>query len=286
VADFWQDQTAWPRDTQERVFLGRAVNQLGRALFGEEWTGEEPGVKTFSYIKIVTDSRATNNFIARYLPQFGRREYRGSMAPPPTGYDDHRPEFEFSRDELQELDLFIKRHNAKVPPAKGRLKKVQDTIADSAVAERLGTSFFTFASGDFHTIPSNWWIAAQLEQRFATCSINPNDPFGAGGGAWIFVAHGGLEAIVNGVAPAANQRGARRAGPVTDEASEKVIFSGKGSVTRAIRWAWFELFPDDLPVGMSSTERNDAIREKIKSTGQRITPPNDRTIQKALKNYK
>jgi hypothetical protein len=182
VADFWQDQTAWPRDTQERVFLGRAVNQLGRALFGEEWTGEEPGIKTFSYFKIVTDSRATNNFIARYLPQFRRREYHGSMAPPPTGYDGHSPKFKFSEGELQEMELFIERHNETVPPAKERFKKVQDTIADGAVSGKLGTSFRAVAGGDFSPIPVSWWNTERLGQRFASCLINPNDPFGAGGG--------------------------------------------------------------------------------------------------------
>jgi hypothetical protein len=192
MGDFWQDQTAWPRDTQERVFLGQ-LNQLGRALFGEDWTGEEPGIKTFSYFKIVTDSRATNNFIARYLPQFGRREYHGSMAPPPTGYDDHRLKFEFSKNELDELKIFLDRHNAAVPPAKARYKEVQGKIADDAVAGKLGTFFRALTGGEFNPIPSHWWNTERLEQRFASCRINPDAPFGPGGAAWIFVSRRDLD---------------------------------------------------------------------------------------------
>jgi hypothetical protein len=196
VADFWQDQTAWPRDTQERVFLGRAVNRLGRALFGEEWTGEEPIAETFFYLRIATDQRATNNFIARHLPQFGRKEYRGSMAPPPTGYDGHSPKFKFSEGELQEMELFIERHNETVPPAKERFKKVQNAIADYAVGRNLETSFRPFAGGDFSPIPASWWNTERLAQRFAFCSLDPDKPFKEGGTAWIFVARDDFEEIL------------------------------------------------------------------------------------------
>lgn len=187
MADFWQDQTGWPRDTLEMIFLGRAVDQLGRTLFDQEWTGEEPWVETFSYLKIGSNRRATNDFIARYLPQFGRREYHGSMAPPPTGYDDDRPKFEFSAQEYQELQLFIDRHNQAVPPAKKRFMEVQKAIADGAIAGKLGTSFRAIAGGDVSPIQLSWWNTERLERRFATCRINPNDPFGSGGEAWIFV---------------------------------------------------------------------------------------------------
>jgi hypothetical protein len=192
----WQDQTNWPRDAPETVFLGRAVNRLGSVLFGEDWTGEEPGLRALSFLKIATDSRATNNFIARHLPQFGLKEYHGSMAPPPTGHDDHRPKFKFSEGELQEMRLFIERHNEAVPSAKQRFKKVQNAIADYAINKKLATSFRAFAGGDFHSMPANWWNTEQLEQRFASCSIDPNAPFEGGGGtAWIFVSGADLEVV-------------------------------------------------------------------------------------------
>ncbi len=89
MGDFWQNQASWPRDTPEMMFLGRAADALGRSLFGEAWTGEEPGMKKFSFFQIATDKRATNNFLARYLPHFGRKKYDGSMAPPPVGHSEY-----------------------------------------------------------------------------------------------------------------------------------------------------------------------------------------------------
>jgi len=39
--DFWARPHLWPRDPFEYVFLARAVQAIGRARFGDEWTGEE-----------------------------------------------------------------------------------------------------------------------------------------------------------------------------------------------------------------------------------------------------
>jgi hypothetical protein len=213
MGEFWKDQTGWPRDTPKMIFLGRAVNQLGRAIFGEDWTGEEPGIRTFSYFKIVTRSRETNNFIACHLPQFGRKEYNSSMAPPPTGHDDFRRKFEFSKEELQEMKLFIDRHNATVPSAKERFIKVQTTITDGAGAGKLGTSFRALAGGDVYPVPSHWWNTERLEQRFASCRIDPEAPFGPGGAAWIFVSRSDLENLLQASGSSQTPEPRRRRGP-------------------------------------------------------------------------
>ena len=43
---FWTIREGWPRDTASHVFLGNAVNEIGKALFGSEWNGAEPCVKS------------------------------------------------------------------------------------------------------------------------------------------------------------------------------------------------------------------------------------------------
>jgi hypothetical protein len=40
--DFWRNPARWPRNTKDYIFLGRAVNEAGRALFPQTWTGQEP----------------------------------------------------------------------------------------------------------------------------------------------------------------------------------------------------------------------------------------------------
>jgi hypothetical protein len=49
---FWTIREGWPRDTASHVFLGNAVNEIGKALFGSEWNGAEPCVESlFSWPK-------------------------------------------------------------------------------------------------------------------------------------------------------------------------------------------------------------------------------------------
>src|SRR5262245_36104182 len=38
---FWSAPHRWPPDTSEHVFLARAYDQIGRARFPDDWTGEE-----------------------------------------------------------------------------------------------------------------------------------------------------------------------------------------------------------------------------------------------------
>jgi hypothetical protein len=38
---FWDEPTKWPHDSSSHVFLARALNRIGKANFGEEWTGTE-----------------------------------------------------------------------------------------------------------------------------------------------------------------------------------------------------------------------------------------------------
>jgi hypothetical protein len=43
--EFWVIRKDWPGDTASHVFLGNAVNEIGKALFGSDWTGAEPATE-------------------------------------------------------------------------------------------------------------------------------------------------------------------------------------------------------------------------------------------------
>jgi hypothetical protein len=38
---FWLNQAGWPDDSNEHIFLGRALDLIGKARLGEKWTGQE-----------------------------------------------------------------------------------------------------------------------------------------------------------------------------------------------------------------------------------------------------
>jgi hypothetical protein len=39
--EFWADTQQWPRDSKDYVFLARAIHEIGRAMHGSAWTGNE-----------------------------------------------------------------------------------------------------------------------------------------------------------------------------------------------------------------------------------------------------
>jgi hypothetical protein len=45
-SQFWSNPSAWPRDTSDWIFLARAFQKVGSAMFGQHWTGEETITKT------------------------------------------------------------------------------------------------------------------------------------------------------------------------------------------------------------------------------------------------
>jgi hypothetical protein len=45
-SQFWSNPSAWPRDTSDWVFLARAFQKVGSAMFGQHWTGEETVAKS------------------------------------------------------------------------------------------------------------------------------------------------------------------------------------------------------------------------------------------------
>lgn len=38
----WEKRSQWPSDWDDKVFLGRALDRVGRAKFGNDWTGRDP----------------------------------------------------------------------------------------------------------------------------------------------------------------------------------------------------------------------------------------------------
>ncbi|MDO9385036.1 MAG: hypothetical protein Q7T86_19490 [Hyphomicrobiaceae bacterium] len=214
-SDFWRDQTVWPRDTAEWVFLARATDLLGRRLFGDQWTREECFAELMRPIDATTDARTLNNIIAKHLPQFGRKEFHGSMASPPIvpiGQRDTAPglpppRFQFTGEEQRCAAEFVRAQNAKALEGIERFKAAQEALVDYAVGGEIVTSFRT--NGEYKVIPSAWWNTEKLNYRFDRCKIDPDAPFEAKGQSWIFVSKAGLEGSRKSVVSGPGKGGGR-----------------------------------------------------------------------------
>jgi hypothetical protein len=254
---FWTIREGWPRDTASHVFLGNAVNEIGKALFGSEWNGAEPCIESlFSWPK-------------------GKLERFGVT------------------NEQVASDHAAKRS------ALERFSRVQDQIIQFAETEKLITALRPDAGGDPVTIHRSFWNSERLSVRFYRCQMNPRHPFDCGvagdGYCWIFVTRESLEKCLSALAGSSQPESAAAA-PGSETTPPEVATStpaahgtknlgGKGKMTRAIQAAFGELWPSgEIPVGMSSQDRNDKILVELKLEKYSLpTKPDKRTIERALK---
>ena len=57
--------TPWPADTRSHVFLGNAVNEIGKALFGSDWTGAEPATSLMPLSNRQRERRCLSEEVAK-----------------------------------------------------------------------------------------------------------------------------------------------------------------------------------------------------------------------------
>lgn len=191
--NFWSltERGKWPRNPDGHVFLGRAVLQIGQAMFGDQWNDgdcdrrSEPRVHHHAMAPTGDDLMAVRGD-AIWL----RNKY---MAGPPTPHSPlgQRPEpSKFSshirrasrqlNDEWPILKELSRKEASKIAAARKRFEAVQVAIAAAAEREELETSYRPTAGGIPQPCPAQWWATDQLTPRFSCCQIKPSVPFGYG----------------------------------------------------------------------------------------------------------
>jgi hypothetical protein len=197
---FWlRESVGWPDDAYWQVFLGNALNVVGRAMFGEAWTGYESSVDML--LKPLP-----------LIPGFASRSERlhassmvsvieGNKKRPPSfdgdlvEYGPWREARELRAENLQQLQ-----------PIRDRLREVKSAIHASLRDGELEYYLLPLLGGVFEqgAAKENWNAAAGVvEQRFYMCQMHPAKPFqiGVTGGGynWIFVSLPSLQRCVDRV---------------------------------------------------------------------------------------
>jgi hypothetical protein len=161
--NFWRDPSRWPRDTASHVFLARAVQETGKALFLADWTGGEPCVELMQSIP-VGGSGSRQHSVKKLWAEI------------------HSTITQDRKDKGRALERF---------------SKVREQIIQFAEAGKLITALRPIAGGDPVTVPRSWWNSERLSVRFDYCQMNPAKPFDGGiagdGYCWIFVSRESLE---------------------------------------------------------------------------------------------
>ena len=167
--DFWKNPQRWPRDTDSHLFLGRAVDKVGRAIFGDEWTGKEPTTELMRYppkerLKLIGG-------IPRSV-QLTEKARKAALA-------------------------IVTRDHYEQSAAALRFSRVRGEIIQSAEAGKLEMAVRAKVGGEFEPLPRSWWNSERLINRFHFCQLNPTEPFGIGSEGdkhqWIFVTRDSFE---------------------------------------------------------------------------------------------
>ncbi|MER8831537.1 hypothetical protein [Mesorhizobium sp. M0909] len=201
-AEFWRDPRRWPVNVPGFVFAARAVTEVGKAVYGEAWTGAEPiSNDPFNFPRIpllggklgrLTQSSAKpwqkesiNSLLRKHRPEFGRTpvEYR-AYGPKPLV---------FSEDEWSAgLDL-AEQADESLTALRARFDGAVAHIVRACAEGELVSALRPKEGGKMSDpLPAHMWHTERAAVRFDWGQMNPHKPFdsGVGGDAYQFVYFG------------------------------------------------------------------------------------------------
>jgi len=162
---FWHTPREWPHDPPGYVFLARAFSEIGRAIFGEKWSGEENPPK-------------------------------GKLAD---------PQIEKKLQELADDDEFIPLEEVEQDEEADEHHRMWVTVKDDflkqCLAGRLVCAVRPKEGGEMTDLPTNMWNAENLEQRFRHCQMSLKRPFASlpiSDPHWIFLKRESLDKYLVG----------------------------------------------------------------------------------------
>jgi hypothetical protein len=188
MQEFWL-RKQWPNDPKGYVFLARALLELGRARYGERWTGGEYTVVMPRVLEDFSFEMGDYAYATRLL-----QKHRPDVFPAKSDSNCLTPE-------LWYIACDISRHQYEaVRPLLVRRLSVEQEFTRRAEAGDLATAYRPLLGGDMSAIPSCWWNTEGLE-RFQMCQLNPDDPYGPGfddeRNVWIFVSRESLDTCLS-----------------------------------------------------------------------------------------
>jgi hypothetical protein len=139
--DFWLRSHGWPSDDQGYVFLARAVDEVGKHLFGGTWSSDDPR----AFPPKPADFSAMTDMHLKFSPY----EWKAAAA-------DVKKKF----------------------AAANRFDSVVHQIATWCRRGQLVVGLRPVAGGAISSQSSTFWQTERLEPRFHRCQMNPKDPYG------------------------------------------------------------------------------------------------------------
>jgi hypothetical protein len=201
---FWAKRSAWPHDPAGYVFLARALDEIGRAKFGNEWTGKESITESVSLLPLIPElarpyeKEQAHKALVTKRPEFQRQ---------PVRYGRYGPaKIMFTSEEWAAARATVQHEHDTRLPALQRLAAVQKEIVKRCEAGELVSAIRPVAGGAMREVPRDWWNTEKWHSRFVMCQLNPRKPFELGiagdNYCWIFVTRQSLDAYLRSRASA------------------------------------------------------------------------------------
>lgn len=188
---FWIDRHTWPNDPKDHVFFGRAIDELGRAIYGNAWTGNEYTVGLRQLPPQLPEYLAEQRLGYQLL-----KKHRPDMVLPQAN-SFGTPHESLT---LEQWAAAVAIYNPVMNEIKCALERkavVEDELVKRCEAKELIAYHRPTFGGELRPIPASWWCTEVNHNRFVMCQINPRRPFeddySGEDFAWIFLARDSLD---------------------------------------------------------------------------------------------
>ena len=200
--DFWSASESWPTDPVGYVFLARAFDELGRAMFPDDWTGKEAlaaDSKALPFLDHLGLHRSDRIHALRLLRSHRpdlvepviteRASLYGRLSDPVLSTEQWKVAAELSAKEVMQRGPVLQRQQA-----------VVREIVRRCEAGELMSYGRPVKGGNLADLSRATWRTELLAARVTQCQINPSDPFGSGIGgvnySYIFLGRLSLDKLI------------------------------------------------------------------------------------------
>lgn len=168
---FWSDESRWPYDPPGYVFLLRAVNEMGRAMYPNIWTNLEPGFLPLS--NFPDWAREPDKALLIHHSEMQRRAQHSAIGQ--TGR--LLVELICAAQMEASLERFDK-EAARAEAVAKRLQAVASQIVGWLTAGKLIAALrFQRGGGIGEPLMAAIWQTENWGPRFFRGQMNPNEPF-------------------------------------------------------------------------------------------------------------
>jgi hypothetical protein len=204
---FWRKPDKWPRDAPGYIFLARAFDKIGRAIFPDDWVDATEYGVVHNYTRLPRSSESANTQQRLSVHRRLQSEHPNFRRPPlellHAGSSTFAVVPPFSKKEWGTAYDANQALHQKSERVKEQYLKVQFVIAEQCEASHLVVATRSNKDGKMNPWSSTIWNteAENWSQRFDKCQFDPFSPMENRGVSqkleWIFLSTDSLEKVLH-----------------------------------------------------------------------------------------